>query len=293
MRDWPRLAAALEQAGLRCDPAGQPRALGGGSHATWQVQSDAGRVFLKSAPAAALAMFAAERDALLELGAAGAVRVPAPLACLAAGGSSVLALQWLELSPPGEAANRSFGRRLAALHRHTAPAFGWHRDNTIGATPQPNTPSDDWVHFFRRHRLRHQLELAEQNGHGAALARDGDWLGDNLPRLFDGHRPQPSMLHGDLWGGNWAVHDGEPVMFDPAFHYGDRECDLAMTRLFGGFSSAFYRAYEDAWPLAPGAHARVPLYQLYHVLNHLNLFGGGYLGQARCLLARIRTSLGG
>ena len=108
-----------------------------------------------------------------------------------------------------------------------------------------------------------------------------------LPALFNDYQPAPSLLHGDLWGGNAASSNAVPVIFDPAAHYGDRECDIAMTRLFGGFGGAFYRAYEEAWPLAPGYAVREKLYQLYHVLNHLNLFGGGYLGRAESLIGQL------
>lgn len=288
MHDWPQVAAALNDQGLACDPARPPRPVGGGDiSAAWRLETASGPVFLKSAPAGAFEMLDAEREALAALDAAGAVRVPRPLACCAVADSVVLALEWLDLSAPDAGANRLFGRQLAELHRHTADRHGWHRDNTIGATPQPNAEDHDWVRFFREQRLLHQLALASRQGYGGDLEADGRRLADRLERLFDGYAPEASLLHGDLWGGNWAVSGGEPVVFDPALHYGDRECDLAMTRLFGGFSGEFYRAYEARWPLAPGHEARQSLYQLYHVLNHLNLFGGAYLGRARQLLAEL------
>src|SRR5262249_29793225 len=156
-----------------------------------------------------------------------------------------------------------------------------HRVNTIGMTPQINEADSDWIRFFRERRLRYQLDLAVGNGYGGDLQKQGAQLLERMHGLFAGHRPQPSLLHGDLWGGNWgATADGTPVIFDPAVYFGDREADIAMTRLFGGFDTSFYGAYESAWPLEAGWQARTTLYNLYHVLNHLNLFGAGYLSQA-------------
>ena len=146
---------------------------------------------------------------------------------------------------------------------------------------------DGWVDFFREHRLRFQLNLAAQNGYGGELQQLGAGLAERLPELFDGYEPVASLCHGDLWGGNWGVADGEPVIFDPAVYYGDRESDIAMTMLFGGFGRSFYRAYEQAWPMERGNERRLRLYQLYHVLNHLNLFGSGYLRQALELLRKL------
>ena len=170
------------------------------------------------------------------------------------------------------------------MHHHTEKRYGWHRDNTIGPTPQHNPWTRDWVEFFREQRLRFQLDLAARNGYSGDLQSLGLRLAERLPELFEGYRPEASLCHGDLWSGNWGVADGVPVIFDPAVYYGDRESDIAMTMLFGGFGRAFYRAYEESWPMAKGHEQRLKLYQLYHVLNHLNLFGSGYLGQAMKLL---------
>jgi fructosamine-3-kinase len=182
------------------------------------------------------------------------------------------------------------GRVLACLHRCTATDFGWHRENTIGSTPQHNTRARDWVAFWRERRLGFQLDLAARNGYGRALLDSGERLMSVLDGLI-GHRPVASLLHGDLWGGNiGASRDGEPVIFDPAVYFGDRETDLAMTELFGGFGSDFYAAYREAWPLPPEYATRKTLYNLYHVLNHLNLFGGGYLTQAKGMMDRLVAS---
>ncbi len=244
--------------------------------------------FEKTAPESALAMFEAEVEGLAELRAADEIRVPDVIECGTRDGRSYLVLERLALEPATDATARSLGRQLANLHRHTKRRFGWHRDNTIGQTPQRNGWSDDWVRFFREERLGFQVELALHNGHD--LSRDGARLGARLPELFEGYRPQPSLLHGDLWGGNWGSVNGEPVVFDPAVYYGDRESDIAMTRLFGGFGRGFYEAYEASWPLAPGHERRLLLYQLYHVLNHLNLFGTSYLARAKSLLDALLRS---
>lgn len=287
MQQWPQVADALQKSGISCDAGIPPQGVSGGDiSAAWRLSTRDGTVFLKSGPADAADMFDAERAALAELDAADAVRVPRPLALVCTADAAVLVLEWLDIRAADGDANRQFGRQLAALHAHTRPSFGWDRDNTIGATPQSNRPCDDWVAFFRRERLEFQLELAAANGY-RDLRAAGEPLLDRLGVLFADYRPQPSLLHGDLWGGNWGVADGIPVMFDPALYYGDRETDIAMTRLFGGFSSEFYSAYEEVWPLAAGHEARTGLYQLYHVLNHLNLFGAAYLGRASDLLRRL------
>jgi protein-ribulosamine 3-kinase len=178
------------------------------------------------------------------------------------------------------------------MHRATSGRFGWHRDNTIGATPQLNAWESDWIVFWQTYRLGYQLDLAARSGHGGQLQRRGGLLLERLPALFD-HAPVPSLLHGDLWGGNFSGDaEGNPVIFDPACYYGDREADLAMTELFGGFSGRFYSAYRAAWPLDPGYDTRKTLYNLYHILNHLNLFGGGYGSQAERMIDRLLAELG-
>jgi fructosamine-3-kinase len=162
------------------------------------------------------------------------------------------------------------------------------RDNTIGRTPQVNAASEDWAEFFRERRLRPQLQMAAVHGFADLPAAAGERLLESVQGLLAGHRPSASLLHGDLWGGNWlAALSGEPVLIDPAVYYGDRETDLAMTRLFGGFGERFYQAYQAAAPLVFGWQARAELYNLYHVLNHANLFGGGYARQARDMIEHL------
>jgi fructosamine-3-kinase len=232
-------------------------------------------------------MFEAEADGLRELQAANAIRVPGVLDCGIRDGEAFLALERFTFERAGAAVESMLGERLASLHRHTEKRFGWFRDNTIGLTPQVNSWCDDWLEFFRQHRLEFQLNLARSKGYGADLDGPGARLSEKLPDLFADYEPVASLLHGDLWGGNWGCVEGEPVIYDPAVYYGDRESDIAMTTLFGGFGRPFYEAYEKAWPMAPGHEQRLKLYRLYHVLNHLNLFGRSYLGQAQSLLGEL------
>ena len=233
-------------------------------------------------------MFAAEAAGLDEIGRTGAVRVPRPVCHGACPAASWIVLEHLELKPAAARAVRALGANLARMHRVTHERYGWSRNNTIGATPQVNTPADDWLAFWRERRLGFQLGLAASNGHGGRLIASGERLMEKLPAFFKGYRPAPSLLHGDLWSGNAAMSaGGEPVVYDPAVYYGDREADLAMTELFGGFSPAFYDAYRAEYPLDPGYATRKTLYNLYHVLNHLNLFGGGYGAQAERMIEQL------
>ncbi len=241
-------------------------------------------------------MFEAEAAALRELAAAEALRVPRPICCDASSSHAWLVCEYLPLTatprvPDVAAAWRSAGRGLAALHRVRSAQFGWHRDNWIGSTPQPNGFSDDWVTFFRQQRLQFQLQLAAQHGFTGALQRKGERVLAEMELLFDDYQPLPSLLHGDLWRGNLAFVGVDGVIFDPALYYGDRESDLAMSELFGGFASAFYAGYREAWPLDGGYARRRPLYQLYHLLNHLNIFGGGYAADAEAAMDRLLAAI--
>ena len=270
------------------------RSIGGGSiNRCYRWRSASGPLFVKIGTRAAQAAFAAEAEGLRELGATKTLRIPAVLATGTVDGAAFLALEWIERGAADPGCERRLGAGLAALHSAYAPRFGWGRDNTIGRTPQANAWSADWVEFFRERRLRPQLMLAQRNGFAGLLAERGERLLAALPVLLAGHSPRCSLLHGDLWGGNWlASAAGEPVLIDPAVYYGDRETDLAMTHLFGGFGATFYRAYNEAAPLPAGAALRAELYNLYHVLNHANLFGGGYAPQARAIIDRLLAEVG-
>jgi len=284
LADWLRRAT-----GRKFAPAPAGEVAGGSIHRCVRWETDAGPVCVKIAPVAQASMFEAEADGLRALRTASAVRVPEVLAVGAAGDRSALALEWIEFCPPSARSEARLGQQLAKLHRATDARFGWHRDNTIGRTLQSNEPSDDWVRFFTERRLGFQLQLAGRSGLDARVIERGHRLAESCAAFLTGHRPVPSLLHGDLWGGNWATVAGsdEPVIFDPAVYYGDREADLAMTWLFGGFGPAFYRAYAEAWPVVAGAETRRTLYNLYHVLNHYNLFGGGYGRQAAAMIEQL------
>lgn len=261
--------------------------LGGGCiNDAWRLTDKKRRFFVKlNTQNRQISMFAAEFSGLLVLYESGAIRVPKPLCYGARAGASYLVTEYLPLT--GNADQRKLGRQLAVLHRHAGTYYGWERDNTLGTTPQPNTPGNDWTAFWREQRLGHQLRLAAENGYGASLQKAGDALLSKVNKLLT-HKPQPSLLHGDLWSGNASgLEDGTPVIFDPAVYYGDRETDIAMTELFGGFGRDFYAAYCEQWPLDEGYRVRKDLYNLYHILNHLNLFGGGYLSQAQHLINRL------
>lgn len=253
---------------------------------TFRLGSGNRSAFVKCAPAAEASRLSGEANGLRAIGET--LRVPGVLGEGTADGAAWLALEWLDLQRAESETAAAFGRTLAALHRRTADAFGWDGDNWIGAAVQHNGWLRDWAGFFGQRRLRPQLETAAYRG-SRALVDAGRIVLERLPRLLAGHDPAPSLIHGDLWGGNWgALADGTPVTFDPAVHYADRECDLAMTELFGGFPDAFYAAYREAWPLTPGYAERRDLYQLYHVLNHCNLFGDAYEQQALTLIRRLR-----
>lgn len=249
------------------------------------------KVFVKTGPASAFDMFDAEADGLRELAAANAIRVPNVIEVGVDGNEAFIKLERIDFEKASDATERLLGEQLASLHRCTADNFGWHRDNTIGLTPQHNSRRSDWPAFFREQRLEFQLELAASNGFDDELQTLGREFCERLPGLFVDYEPVASLLHGDLWDGNWGVVNGEPIIFDPAVYYGDRESDIAMTRLFGGFGRAFYDAYESAWPLERGHEPRTELYQLYHVLNHLNLFGGAYLDRAMRILGVLSASI--
>ncbi|MDD5242283.1 MAG: fructosamine kinase family protein [Sulfuricella sp.] len=272
--------------------AGRP--VGGGCiNSAYLVEDGTRRLFVKTNRASNLAMFEAEAEGLREIAATRTVRVPAPICTGVALDSAFLVLEFFDLHPRGEGRAEMLGRQLAEMHQVAGTQYGWHRNNTIGSTLQVNALADNWPEFWRDRRLGPQLALAASNGHNSARLRQAEHLMDRLDGFFAGYVPPPSLLHGDLWSGNHAyLHGGEPVIFDPAVYYGDRETDLAMTELFGGFPVAFYAAYREVLPLDPGYRVRKTLYKLYHVLNHLNLFGGGYSVQAERMIGELLGEAG-
>lgn len=267
----PALAAAIAE----CvdAPLTDLRPRGQGFTRNWYGRAGARQLFIKLSDDTD--RLQAEADGLQALAGCRALRVPMVLAQGAAVGTSFLVLEWLDLASHGAATR--LGTSLATLHRHRGADYGWHRNNYLGASLQSNERHPDWCTFFTRQRLVPQLERALSQGY-RPLAGPGRRVLEAVPDLLARHQPPPALLHGDLWQGNVAYVDGQPCCFDPAVHYGDAECDLAMAALFGGFSAAFFAAHAAEHPLPPGWPARRQLYQLYHLLNHLNLFGAPYLG---------------
>lgn len=254
------------------------------------ISDDDQQYFIKLNHSKHADMFEAEAQGLQEMANSDVIKVPEPVCTGTSDGQCYIVMEYLRLS--GRADAVLLGRELAAMHAITADQFGWYRDNTIGSTPQRNTLEKNWVEFWREHRLGFQLRLAEAKGYGGKLLQFGDQLLSDFPVLFDSYQPEASMLHGDLWGGNYdGLSDGSPVIFDPAFYYGDREAEIAMTTLFGGFSPDFYAAYHEVMPLDEGYSVRKQFYNIYHIINHTNLFGGGYEAQAINMMKRVLAEL--
>ncbi len=267
------------------------RSVSGGSiNEAFHIRDCQRHYFVKLNQASKIGMFEAEALGLQALAASQGLRVPQVMGCGTADSRSYIILEWLELvgDDGGSALGwADLGCQLAHLHRTAAPhsqGFGWDQNNAIGSTPQPNPWVTDWATFFAESRIGYQLQLAQRRG--VSFSHSPQLLAAIPDRL--GHRPVPSLVHGDLWSGNVGFSaGGEPTIFDPAVYWGDREVDIAMTELFGGFPSSFYEGYQAVWPLDAGYKQRKVLYNLYHILNHFNLFGGGYGAQAKQMMAQI------
>jgi fructosamine-3-kinase len=300
------IAAALEAA--LGSPVVRSTGVSGGdiNQADQVTLADGRELFVKSNPAAPPGMFAAEARGLAWLAEAAALRLPEVVAVSPPGdGVQFLVLELIRRGRPARGFDEALGRGLAALHRFGAAQFGLDHDNFIGRLPEANRPvpapspgkeqaqgtataGAPWVDFYRQRRLEPQLRMATDRGLASGEMRRGfQRLFANLDGLVGAPEP-PARLHGDLWGGNLMCDvEGAPCLIDPAVYGGHREVDLAMMRLFGGFGPGVFAAYQEAWPLGPGHEARVDLYQLYPLLVHVNLFGGGYVGSVEAALARI------
>lgn len=290
MMQWSTVEKAISHASGERFRIEQRVSLGGGCiNSAYRLSDNQRSYFVKLNDAQLRHMFDAEYAGLQELRRAGAIRVPQPVTVGDCGGQAWLVLENMELGQGGD--SRMAGEQLALMHRHQAQQFGWSIDNTIGSTLQINQQQPEWVKFWSAHRLGFQLQLALRNGLDERLQQQGGKLLGCFHLLMD-HDPVPSLLHGDLWGGNIGYqHDGTPVVYDPAVYYGDREADIAMTELFGGFGADFYAAYNAVWPLDSGYAVRKTLYNLYHILNHANMFGGGYAGQALSMIERLLAEI--
>lgn len=260
---------------------------GGGGASTSAVsdQATGERYFVKSA-SGAKDMLRAEYLGVKEMSETSTIRVPKPVTFGEHGSKAFVIFEYLEFT--GGGSQYEMGQQLAKMHRSLSDkGFGFHVENTIGATPQPNGWMNSWPDFWDKHRLGHMLTLT----YDAGLSQDKVEKLRQKTRELLSHNPAPSLIHGDLWGGNKGfVKEGGkvvPCIFDPATYYGDREADVAMTYLFGGFSGDFYEGYNAEWPLPPGHEKRRTVYNLYHILNHEVLFGGGYRSQARGMIEQI------
>lgn len=261
---------------------------GGCINSAYKIGNQKLALFIKTNQAHLLDMFEAEADGLREIQASNSITVPEVICSGQIDDQSYLVLQYFATGSASQKGQEDLGKQLARMHDYHQDQFGWHRDNTIGSTPQINTREKDWVTFWSQHRIAYQLELAAAKGYQGALQDRGALLLEKMPELLADHQPLPSLLHGDLWSGNYAITpDHKGIIFDPAVYYGDAEADLAMTELFGGFSSQFYAAYRHHRRLDSGYKLRKNLYNLYHILNHVNLFGGGYLSQGEHLIETL------
>ncbi|HEY6640788.1 fructosamine kinase family protein [Povalibacter sp.] len=262
--------------------------------ATWRAESGDQRLFIKAVPVDESDVLSAEVEGLRALAESQTIRVPAVVDCWLEpdGGTALLAMEWLELAVPDAGFAEKFGRALALLHRATpqqgAGRFGWLRQNRLGGSRQSNRWSQcggraGWIEFFREQRLRQMHDAALRKSASRELLDAVDDVIECMPALFDadGHVPRPSLIHGDLWSGNWGMlADGTPVIYDPAVSCSDAEAELAMMELFGSPPPGFWPAYRDVTGMAAGYASRRALYQLYHLLNHVVLFGAGYEAQA-------------
>lgn len=288
------ISAAIHE---RFEPLATERVSGGCIHEAWKLEGrtpkGAWTVFVKTNEAAVRPMLEAEADGLQAVRRARKLEAPGAILVANDDERCWLVLDWLELAPLDGASGARLGAALAAQHRERQPRFGWEHDNFIGASPQANGWSDDWLAFWREKRLMPQLRMAARKRLPSRMIDRGERLASDCEAFFRDYRPEPSLLHGDLWNGNAAaLEDGTPVVFDPAVYVGDREADVAMTELFGGFPADFHSAYRDASPLHDGYRVRRDFYNTYHVLNHANLFAGAYVGQAADMIERLLSEAG-
>ncbi len=288
--NWPEFSLHLsEQLGQSIAIETVHSVAGGDIHQAFQLHTDQGNFFLKLNQASLLPLFHTEAHSLTAIEQSSSIRCPKVINFGTFNNQAWLLLEFLSLSSKGNDFQR--GRDLALMHHqihNNSQPFGWFEDNYIGHTPQKNRWHSNWINFYAEQRLRPQLELSQLRGASSNLYQLGTQLIEVLPFWFQDYQPEASLLHGDLWGGNSAfTQDGDAVIFDAASYYGDRETDIAMTELFGGFSSDFYNGYNDVFPLDPGYQQRKPLYNLYHILNHFNLFGGHYEQEALNIIQQL------
>lgn len=262
---------------------------GGCINQAYKIKGKNKSYFVKLNQPSFVEMFTAEALGLQQIYETNTIRVPQPICYGVAQKNSYIVLEWLDLSRGNNQSWLEMGRQLALLHKNSkSQKFGWDRNNTIGSTPQINTWCDNWADFFADHRIGYQLRLANRRGGNFS---DVDKIVTSIREILSRIEPKPCLIHGDLWSGNASCTvDNEPVILDPATYYGDREADIAMTELFGGFPAAFYQGYNQQWQLDSGYQQRKTIYNLYHILNHFNLFGSGYASQAKSMIRQILSN---
>ena len=289
MKSWQSVVDQIEQANDERFSLLNAQAMPGGDiNQVYQLQGIEKNYFVKLNRADLLTMFEVEALGLNELRQQGTLRIPKPITYGISGEFAFLVLEHIELKSAKPSTQLQLGQQLAELHQQQQDYFGWHHNNYIGSNVQQNTRNNDWVNFWQKQCLTMQLQLAAENGYTGKVQQLGVQLNALIPRFFTEYLPQASLVHGDLWSGNAAADsEGQAIIYDPACYYGDRETDIAMTELFGGFGASFYTGYEEVWPLDSGYRTRKTLYNLYHILNHLNLFGSGYLGQAETMMQHL------
>ncbi len=294
--DWSEIASHISlSAGSKIIIKDSQAVSGGCINQAWKVTDQKGDAwFVKANQRSLIDMFEAEQSGLEEIQASQSFLVPRPLCSGETSEYSFLVMEHLQLDSSFDSVLA--GRQLAKMHQYTQDTFGWKHNNTIGSTPQINTCGSvyekDWIRFWQKHRLEYQLNLARKKGFPSGDYDAGMELCQLVGQFFTSYQPLASLLHGDLWSGNCGSDPaGNPVIYDPAVYYGDRETDLAMTELFGGFGSRFMDSYHEYLPIDSGYVTRKRLYNLYHILNHFNLFGGGYGSQAASMIDGLVSEL--
>lgn len=287
---WALIAEELSPVlGKSGDPIRSQPVGGGCINEAYVLSRGKRSVFVKTNAADQSPMFEAEVAGLEALRETETVRIPEVYASGVTGSHAWIAMEYLSMSRARQNSQEELGRQLAGLHRVTQSHYGWERDNTIGSTPQRNSPRKDWVEFLREERLRFQFSRAVQRG--GQFEGAGELL-DRLGEFFGDYDPLPALLHGDLWSGNVGfTRGGQPFIFDPAVYFGDREAEFGIIEMFGGFGAGFYQGYAAEWPLDPGFDRRKDLYLLYHQLNHFNLFGSSYGPSVRKSIRRLLSRL--
>jgi fructosamine-3-kinase len=270
---------------------------GGCINQAWKVtDNNSNKYFIKTNTPYLENMLALEANSLQEIAQSNSIRTPYVLTYGSTPKFSYLILEFIVLKP--SFSQKKMGEQLAKMHQTSNPLqqlsqkFGWCKNNYIGSTPQSNQYHETWASFWQNERLLYQLNLAFKKGYSNKAYEAGLKLVEAVPLFFTDYQAKPSLLHGDLWGGNCAsdINDN-PIIYDPAIYYGDRETDIAMTELFGGFDNIFYDSYNECYALDLGYQTRKILYNLYHILNHYNLFGAGYATQAESITHRLLSEI--